>query len=64
MRRKYRIKKTCGLGEELGGAASVRWRDESVALPDSLKSGKGRDGFWGRITQQIPGGSDAKEADD
>jgi hypothetical protein len=64
MHRKYRIKKTCGVGEELGRTASVHWRDESVALPDSLKSGKGKDRFWGRITQQIPGGNDAKEADD
>jgi len=40
MRRKYRIKKTCGLEEGLGWVGSVRRRDESVALPDNLKSGK------------------------
>ena len=35
--RNYRIKKTCGKREGLFQLANVRWRDESVALPDTFR---------------------------
>jgi len=35
--RSHRIKKTSGKSQSLGRFAGVRWRDESVALPDTLE---------------------------
>jgi hypothetical protein len=35
MSRNHRIKKTSGKRQRHNGVASVRWRDESVALPDT-----------------------------
>src|SRR5882762_4687296 len=36
--RNHRIKKTSGKREGLSRFAGVRWRDESVALPDTLEA--------------------------
>jgi hypothetical protein len=41
--RSHTIKKTCGNRQSLGWFADVRWRDESVALPDTLE-GTGQPG--------------------
>ncbi len=34
--RNHRIEKTSGKRQRFSGFANVRWRDESVALPDTL----------------------------
>src|ERR1700674_1854120 len=42
--RSHTIKKTCGNRQSLGWFAGVRWRDESVALPDTLEARGSRAG--------------------
>src|SRR5882762_6617673 len=46
--RNHRIKKTSGKREGLSRFAGVRWRDESVALPDTLE-GTGHPGRPSRV---------------